>query len=66
MVSARFMMGLAGAVTAKDAWVERGILVRVAAGQVAAFHLAASAVLSFVPRTRTCRSDARRVGWEAW
>ena len=65
MVAARLMMGLAGAVTAKDEWVERGILVRVAAGQVAASHVAGSAVSSFVPRAKNCRSGARGVGWEA-
>jgi hypothetical protein len=55
-------MGLAGAVMAKDEWVERGILVRVAAGQVAASHVAGSAVSSFVLRAKNCRSGARGVG----
>ena len=56
------MVGLTGGMTAKDAWIVRGILVRVAAGQVAVSLVAGSAVSSLVPRAKTCRSGARGDG----
>jgi hypothetical protein len=65
MVTLRSMKDLGEAVTAKDAWLVRGIVVRVVAGPVAASHVVVSADSSFVSRARNCRSDARGVGCEA-
>jgi hypothetical protein len=66
MVTARLKKSLRHLAMAKDAWVLRGILVRLAAGQVAVSPIAGSTGASFVPRAKACRSGTRGVGWEAW